>query len=135
MGRVFADAAYYTALLLPGDDLHSIALGTGRELRTTEIVTSDPVLVEVFAHMSGLGPVARSRAVSLLDELRADPRVRIMRQTPHLFDAGVELYRQRKDKAYSLTDCMSMIVCREGRITGVLTHDRHFQQEGLAILL
>ncbi len=43
--------------------------------------------------------------------------------------------RNRPDKGYSLTDCMSMIACRDLGITDVLTHDRHFAQEGFAVLL
>ena len=51
------------------------------------------------------------------------------------FDAGLELYRRRPDKGYSLTDTMSMVICREHDIEQVLTHDRHFAQEGFEILL
>lgn len=59
----------------------------------------------------------------------------IVHQTPDLFFSGVDLYRRRLDKGYSLTDCMSMVVCRELAIADVLTHDRQFEQEGFAILL
>ena len=41
----------------------------------------------------------------------------------------------RPDKDYSRTDCMSMVICREEGITVVLTHDRHFEQEGFVRLL
>lgn len=58
-----------------------------------------------------------------------------MRQTPELFDEAFELYRRRADKGYSLTDCMSMNICRDMDIAEVLTHDRHFAQEGFAALL
>jgi hypothetical protein len=30
---------------------------------------------------------------------------------------------------------MSMVLCGEQAIDGVLTHDRHFEQEGFAVLL
>lgn len=59
----------------------------------------------------------------------------MIRQTPELFDAGLELYHRRPDKGYSLTDCMSMAICTEQKIEQVLTHDRHFAQEGFEILL
>jgi predicted nucleic acid-binding protein len=39
------------------------------------------------------------------------------------------------DKGYSLTDRMSMVVCRQLDIPEVLTHDRHFLQDGFTILL
>jgi predicted nucleic acid-binding protein len=47
---------------------------------------------------------------------------------------GLELYRARPDKAYSLTDCMSMLIMRREGITEILTHDRHFEQEGFRSL-
>jgi len=51
------------------------------------------------------------------------------------FLKALELYESRLDKGYSLTDCISMNVCRELGIKEILTHDRHFEQEGFKILL
>ena len=137
MRRVYADAVYYIALLLRNDQLYRVALRASREvLRTqSQIITSDPILVEVLAHVSRLGPHARREAVGLIDELRASAGVQVLPQTRELFDAGLDLYRRRIDKGYSLTDCMSMAVCRELEIAEVLTHDQHFAQEGFSVLL
>jgi len=132
---MFADTAYYIALLTDSDDLHLPARSIGRSLGATSIVTTDAVLVEVFAYFAGRGRHQRLQAVVLVEMLGADPNVTIVHQTPELFFAGVDLYRRRLDKGYSLTDCMSMVVCREHDIADVLTHDRHFEQEGFAILL
>ncbi len=44
--------------------------------------------------------------------------------------AGLQLYRDRPDKRYSLTDCISMQTMRREGLTEVLTNDRHFEQEG-----
>jgi uncharacterized protein len=49
--------------------------------------------------------------------------------------AGLTLYDSRLDKEYSLTDCVSMEVMRSRGIREVLTHDRHFAQEGFSPLL
>lgn len=38
------------------------------------------------------------------------------------------------DKGYSLTDCSSMCVMKTLGITDVLTHDKHFAQEGFHLL-
>ena len=135
MARVYADAAYYIGLLLSNDDLHGTAIDVATQYSSADLVTSDPVLVEVLAHVSGLGPVARKAAVDLVRELQHDDSMTLVPQTRELFDAGLNLYEQRIDKGYSLTDCMSMIVCRQQQITDVLTHDHHFMQEGFTILL
>jgi predicted nucleic acid-binding protein len=51
-----------------------------------------------------------------------------------LFLAGLDLYRARPDKGYSLTDCMSMLIMRREGLAEILTHDRHFEQEGFRAL-
>ena len=133
---VFADAAFFIALLLPRkDDLYELAHLQWQELDPRQIATSEPVLVEVLAHVSALGSDARERAAMLVEYLRSDPFVTLVAQTPELFDDGLALYRARLDKQYSLTDCMSMTICTRLGIEEVLTHDRHFQQEGFTILL
>jgi len=41
---------------------------------------------------------------------------------------------ERRDKGYSLTDCIPMQTMRQQGLTEVLTHDRHFEQEGFRAL-
>jgi predicted nucleic acid-binding protein len=57
-----------------------------------------------------------------------------MPQSRESFLAGIELYRARPDKGYSLTDCISMITMRREGLTEALTNDRHFEQEGFRTL-
>ena len=135
MPTVFADTAYYVAVLVEHDELHDRAVAFDAESASQRTVTTDAVLVEVLAYFSRRGRAARLVAVELVDALQADPRATIIHQSAELFFSGVDLYRRRADKGYSLTDCMSMVVCQEHRVTHVLTHDRHFEQEGFNILL
>ena len=99
------------------------------------VVTSQPVLVEVLAHVSRLGTHTRELAVRLVDALEEDPFVTIEAQTPELSRDGFRIYRDRADKSYSATDCMSMSICEPLGIREVLTNDHHFAQEGFTILL
>jgi predicted nucleic acid-binding protein len=135
VSTAFADTAYYVAVLLESDALHDRAIAFDAESPARRAVTTDTVLVEVLAYFSKRGSDSRLVAVELVDALRADSRVTIIHQSADLFFAGVDLYRRRLDKGYSLTDCMSMVLCHEQEITNVLTHDRHFEQEGFDILL
>ena len=50
------------------------------------------------------------------------------------FLSGLDLYIQRPDKGYSLTDCTSMQTMRREGLIDVLTNDRHFEQEGFPAL-
>ena len=120
---------------MPRDDLRPAARALDALVAQRGTVTTDAVLGEVLAYASERGPWTRVRAADLVTGLLADRRTTVVRQTPKLFDAGLDLYRARPDKGYSLTDCMSIVICRQRRIKQVLTHDRHFEQEGFTILL
>ena len=52
-----------------------------------------------------------------------------------LFDAGMTLHRDRPDKQWSLTDCISFIVMEHRQLDRALTPDHHFEQAGFKALL
>lgn len=135
MPRIFADTSYYIALVVESDHLAEKALPLSADVAMSDIVTSDAGFVELLAYVAGRGRRAREAAIAFVERLRSERDLTIVRQTPELFDAGFELYKARPDKGYSLTDCMSMIICRQLDITEVATHDRHFAQAGFRTLL
>jgi predicted nucleic acid-binding protein len=131
----YADTVYYIAMVDRFDRLHAAANNFHETQPARRIVTLDTVLVELLAYYSKRGERFRQLAVAMVDEVVNDRYVTLIHQDARLFFAGLDLYRARLDKGYSLTDCMSMVVCREQEISDVLTHDRHFEQEGFAPLL
>lgn len=134
MPSVFADTEYLIARLMPRDTFHKRARQLEREYASWTLVTSQPVLTELLAHVSNMGSEARLSAVEIVRRLYASSGVIVVLQTPDLFEQALVLYEQRLDKGYSLTDCMSMVLCREYGITDVLTNDHHFVQEGFVAL-
>lgn len=76
----------------------------------------------------------RRRAGDNAAALLRDPRVKVIPQSRESFMAGLELYRARPDKGYSLIDCISMQTMRNEGITEALTNDRHCEQEGFRAL-
>jgi hypothetical protein len=68
--------------------------------------------------------------VKVVHHILASPEIEILSHTHGTFLAGFALYEARPDKAYSLTDCVSMNLMRERGINDVLTHDNHFAVEG-----
>lgn len=52
-----------------------------------------------------------------------------------LFDRGIALYSERRDKQWPLTDCISFVVMADHGLTHALTGDRHFEQAGFRRLL
>lgn len=54
---------------------------------------------------------------------------------PDLRESGWQFFAARPDKEWSLTDCLSMLVCQRLNITDILTSDHHFTQAGFKRLL
>ena len=49
--------------------------------------------------------------------------------------SGLERYEQRRDKSYSLQDCVAMNVMESEDIREILTSDHNFEQERFTILM
>jgi predicted nucleic acid-binding protein len=135
MKRVFADTSYWIALINSADGLHRTAKDATISLRNTEIVSSDSVLIEFLNFFSAHGMQMRDTAYQVVSRIMSDPKITVIEQTRQRFHNGFMLYAARLDKGYSLTDCISMEIMREYRISHCLTGDRHFTQEGFVQML
>ena len=128
----FADTFYYLALLNPDDAWHPRAVAFSESLLGPTVTTAW-VLTEVADAMSA--PRHRDDFLRLLDALDADHECTIIPATAELFRRDVQLYRERPDKDWPLTDCISFVVMRQHGMTEALTADHHFEQAGFKILL
>ena len=132
MKTVFADAFYYFALVNPADARHTrstefTAGFTGR------IVTTAWILTELGDGLAQA--VNRLLFLEIVSALRIDADVLIVPLDVKLFEEGLALYGQRRDKDWSLTDCISFIVMEKEGIGEALTADHHFEQAGFIALL
>ena len=130
MNEIFVDAGYFIALLLPRDQHEGRAREAITTFRENHVVTTEMVLAEVFAAVSRRGASMRRSAMILLRELKDNPNVTIIPQTTQQFDAAAQLFAQRLDQRYSLTDCASFLVMQERGIRQSLTFDIDFQAAG-----
>ena len=135
MRTVLADACYWVGLANRRDELHEAAQSASRSLGPFRIVTTDEVLVEFLNYFADFGDVMRRKAAELVRSVLEHPDVEVAEQTRESFLSGLAIYESRPDKGYSLTDCIAMAAMRQHGLTEVLTSDRHFEQEGFAILL
>jgi uncharacterized protein len=135
MRRVFADTQYWVANANPRDQWHAAVIELESYFADAQIVTTEEVLVEVLAALSGAGRYRRVQASAMVRTILAEDTVLVVAQSHESFADGLELYEARSDKEYSLTDCISMNVCRSQGIIEVLSGDRHFSQEGFATLI
>jgi predicted nucleic acid-binding protein len=132
MTSAFADTFCFLALLDSREERHVEAAEDSRnpELR---LVTTEWVLAEfgdAYCH-----PQDRADFVARYRSLVNHPRVKIVAAETRLFPRGVDLFERRRDRDWSLTDCLSFVVMQDEGITQALTGDKHFEQAGFTALL
>ncbi len=132
MRTVFADSHYFFALVNPHDDGHSRAVDFSKSY-TGGIVSTAWVFTELGDGLAS--PQDRPVFNRLLARFVHDSACRLIAPSRDLFDAGAQLFADRQDKNWSLTDCISFTVMRELGLTDALTGDRHFVQAGYCALL
>ena len=135
MKLVFADTLYWVAIVRPSDPWGGSAKGAKSSLGNVILLTTDEVLTEFLAALSAGGENLRRQAARMVRAILANPNVRVVPQSRDSFLRGVELYEQRLDKEYSLTDCISMNAMRSHSVSEILTNDHHFGQEGFNFLI
>ena len=134
MPQIFADTFYWIALINPADESDKDVKAFSQTNAQASLVATESVLTEVLNYFSEAGEARRRAAAAVCDHAMKHANTQVLPQTPEVFTRGFDLYQARPDKGYSLTDCISMIEMRNRGITDVLTHDRHFAQEGFTIL-
>jgi len=132
---VFTDTVYWLATVVPSDQWRESARKARDELGPVRLVTTDEVLTEFLAALSAGGEHIRRQAARFVTAILDNPNVKVVPQSRDSFLQGLQLYEQRPDKGYSLTDCISMNIMRTEGLTEVLTNDHHFTQEGFTVLI
>lgn len=132
MKPVFADSQFWIALLNPRDQWHARAVAVLAALNRP-ILTTQFVLLEVADAFAR--PAYRGWYAELVAGLLANPDVSLLPVTAEQFAAGEQLYHDRPDKEWSLTDCISFCVMDAHALREALTADHHFEQAGYVALL
>jgi uncharacterized protein len=135
LSPIFVDTGYLVALLNRRDGLHDQAVALARkwQKKRRSFVTTDAVLIELanfFARTS-----MRGAAIAAIQKLRTAPGWTIEHVSPPLLARSEKRYGAHLDKAWSLTDCISMEVMTDCASREVATPDKHFAQAGFRILM
>lgn len=133
--EVFIDTAYAIALSSAKDSFHQAALLLADQIDAAGIrlMTTRAVLLEIGNALSKQR--YRGAAIRLLYALETDPNVEILPLTEPLYIRALQLYQERPDKDWGLTDCVSFVVMQDHGILEALTTDEHFQQAGFRALM
>src|SRR4051794_115691 len=119
---MFLDTGGLVALARPEDRLRPAARGILASA-VGPIVVTEYVLWETLNALSRVRD--RERGHAMLNPLKAAPRCVIIPASARLWHAGLSLHRDRPDKDWSLTDCISFVVMKERGIVDALAHDHH----------
>jgi len=129
---IFVDTGFLIALLSPRDSLHARA-------HAWVAVVSEPLLVTEYVLwelINGLSmPADRPKVHAAVDQIRAASDWEIVVASGELFEQGLRRHRERQDKAWSLTDCISFQVMQARDVRRALSYDHHFEQAGFEALL
>ncbi len=132
MSDVFADSFHFLALLNADDPAHERAV-LALSQQSRNLVLTDCVLLELGDALCD--PKDHADFLALYQALSSSPQVKIIRLTPVLLERGLQRLRERPDKDWPLTDCISFVVMEDEGIREALTGDRHFEQAGFTALL
>jgi uncharacterized protein len=132
MKVVFADTFYFLALLNRRDAFHERAI-IASKVPDLRVLTTEFVLLELADALCQ--PAQREEVSTVFRVVETQSAFRLVRLTPELFQRGKQLYQERADKDWPLTDCISFVVMKDQGVQEALTADRHFEQAGFKALL
>jgi hypothetical protein len=131
--RLFLDTAFVQALLNRRDQYHAQARALLPRLRSArEIWVTEAVLVEIG---NALSSVDRHAAVRFIEECYQTANIHVVSVDTWLLMRALRLYRDRPDKGWGLTDCISFVIMQDQSLTEAMTTDEHFRQAGFQILM
>ncbi len=132
---VLLDTSFVLALENRDDRHHERAKTLDRRLTREgcDYLVHWGIVFEVADGYARIG--RRSKALQLLEKLRTEEGFILEPITEPVFQEAVSLSCARRDKEWSLTDCVSFVVMRQHGIAEALTADAHFRQAGFTALL
>ena len=127
---MYLDTGFVLALELARDQHHQDALNFWKSLATSPVrlVTSSYVVCEVVTFLKSRGH--HDEAVRVGTWLLHSPDINLIHVDEILFDTGWQYLVAHRDKAYSLTDCVSFVLMGRLGLRSALTFDHHFTQAG-----
>jgi predicted nucleic acid-binding protein len=96
------------------------------------LITTDYVIDETLTLIRFR--LGLSAASAWWQQIDGSARLRWERVETDRFERARHLFFHYRDKDLSFTDCTSIDVMRELKVTTVITTDRHFEQVGFGVL-
>lgn len=132
---LFLDTSFIVALANNHDPHHKLAKKLEVELlkQRDTLVLHWGIVLEIGDGYARLD--RRERGIELLNRFEQEEGYLVSPITEPLLGVARQLYLDRKDKEWGLTDCVSFVLMRQEGIDEALTADVHFRQAGFKALL
>lgn len=128
MKRVFLDTGFIIATVNSSDQHHEQARSIHPlVMNASEVITTEAIVVEIGNSFSKSD---RKVALAVIRGLYETDNVRVVPVDTRLLRRAIELYEQRSDKTYGLTDCISFVVMVDENLSTAAVFDKHFEQAG-----
>ena len=128
---LFVDTSAWFAYANRADVEHA-AVREALESFRGRLVTSNFVFDETVTLC--LYRLGREAAIRVGDTLQASRAVELVRATPEDERSAWGLFRERVDKTYSFTDCVSFVVMKRLGIGQAAALDEDFRREGFQVV-
>ena len=137
MKPIFADTGFWIALLYPSDRWNTQATAIYQEIqhKKQKVMTSEMVLTELLNFFAKFDSRLRQKIGNVVQQMKIHPNIIVIPLQSQQFDRALNLYLQRSDKGWSLTDCCSFLIMEDLNLSEALAHDKHFRQAGFVTLL
>jgi predicted nucleic acid-binding protein len=131
--RLFLDTFFIQTLLNKYDQYHQQArLFLPRVKMAKEVWITEAIFVEVG---NALSSYDRNLASNFIEQCYVTNNMRIVSVDTVLLRRALNLYKQRQDKDWGLTDCISFVTMSDYSLIDAVTADIHFVQAGFRALL
>lgn len=133
--EVFVDTAALVAQINKRDNLHIQAVSINQRLvlKGIKLITTMYIIDETVTEITGIVP--HPNVIGFIDDIFASQIFEVLHVTEKHEKTAWNLYKERQDKLWSFTDCISFIIMKEREISEAFTSDHHFVQAGFTKLL
>jgi len=135
MNKVFIDTAAWLALVNKNDEFHKKAKEVRENLLKEKVnfVTTNQIIIEVANTLSKSR--FKKAVVKLTESIKKSKNINVIFIDEEIYTQAWERYKNRDDKEWSFTDCISFIIMEDEEIQRAFTTDHHFEQAGFTKLL
>jgi len=130
--RLLIDTVFVQGLINRRDQHHALVRSFVSRMEVAEVWITEAILMEIA---NALSAIDRQGAADFIRGCYNTPNMNVVAVDSPLFMRGLDLYEDRPDKEWSLTDCISFLVMKDKGLAEALTTDHHYRQAGFLPLL